>query len=74
MSPINSWDYTRLQCACSRIERLLSLAAKLGSARALALAKERASVRLIERRLDKLQTTVAKAHNLGSHAVCYSAI
>lgn len=38
---------------------------------ALALAKAGASVHLIGRRLDKLQTTAAKARNLGSHAVCY---
>jgi len=44
----------------------------VGAAVALALAKEGASVHLIGRRLDKLQTTAAKARNLGSHAVCYS--
>jgi NADP-dependent 3-hydroxy acid dehydrogenase YdfG len=43
----------------------------VGAAVALALAKAGASVHLIGRRLDKLQTTAAKARNLGSHAVCY---
>src|SRR5262249_1630478 len=44
----------------------------VGAAVALALAKAGASVHLIGRRLDKLQTTAAKARGLGAWAVCYS--
>ena len=45
----------------------------VGAAVALALAKAGASVHLIGRRLDKLQTTATKALNLGgSQAACYS--
>jgi NADP-dependent 3-hydroxy acid dehydrogenase YdfG len=44
----------------------------IGAAVALALANAGASVHLIGRRLTELQTTAAKARNMGSHAVCYS--
>src|SRR5262245_20276913 len=44
----------------------------VGAAVALGLAKAGASVHLIGRRLDKLQTIAAKACSLGSQAVCYS--
>ena len=45
----------------------------VGAAVALALAKAGASVHLIGRRLDKLQSIAAKARGLGSQAICYSA-
>ena len=48
----------RLQCACSRAERLLPLGAELGSVRPWLLllhhAKAGASIHLIGRRLDTL--------------------
>jgi NAD(P)-dependent dehydrogenase (short-subunit alcohol dehydrogenase family) len=44
----------------------------VGEAVALALAKAGASVHLIGRRLEKLQSIAAKAHSLGSQATCYS--
>jgi NADP-dependent 3-hydroxy acid dehydrogenase YdfG len=44
----------------------------VGEAVALALAKAGASVHLIGRRLEKLQSIAAKARSLGSQATCYS--
>ena len=44
----------------------------VGAAVALALAKGGASVHLIGRRLDLLQSVAAKARSLGSEAACYS--
>ena len=44
----------------------------VGAAVALALAEARASVHLIGRRLDKLESVAAKARSLGSKATCYS--